>query len=156
MTERIITRQELYDLVWSTPMASIAKDLAISDVGLAKICRRHGIPHPGRGYWARQAAGQTLKKPKLPGSVPGRSETIRFVIPDSLPSTEATPEVPAEVLEWIEREGRPENHIEVPARVSRYHPLIQKTRESLERTYSDSRGARLSRRDGLDVSVAAQ
>ncbi len=66
MKEKVLTRLELFDLVWATPMSSLAREFAMSDVGLAKLCRRHGIPRPGRGYWARRTAGQTVKKPKLP------------------------------------------------------------------------------------------
>jgi len=31
-----LTRQELYDMVWSEPMTSLAKNFGISDVALAK------------------------------------------------------------------------------------------------------------------------
>src|SRR5258706_2717584 len=61
-----LSREDLYELVWSKPMADLAKDFGISDVGLAKRCKRLGIPVPGRGYWARIDAGQTPYKPKLP------------------------------------------------------------------------------------------
>jgi hypothetical protein len=62
-----LSREDLYELVWSKPMVDLAKDFGMSDVGLAKRCRKLGIPVPGRGYWARVAAGQaprqtTLKK----------------------------------------------------------------------------------------------
>ena len=43
-------RQELYDLVWREPLRTLAKTLHISDVRLAKICRRANIPLPGLGY----------------------------------------------------------------------------------------------------------
>lgn len=48
-----LTRTELYELVWSEPMTKLAKRFGISDVGLAKACRRAGIPVPERGYWAK-------------------------------------------------------------------------------------------------------
>ena len=44
-----LSRDDLYELVWSKPMRDLAKDFGISDVGLAKRCRRLGIPVPGRG-----------------------------------------------------------------------------------------------------------
>jgi hypothetical protein len=34
-----LTREELYEKVWSRPMRSLAKEWGISDVGLAKICK---------------------------------------------------------------------------------------------------------------------
>jgi len=59
-----LSREDLYELVWSKPMRDLAKDFGISDVGLAKRCRRLGIPVPGRGYWARIDAGQQPYRPK--------------------------------------------------------------------------------------------
>src|SRR6266478_244684 len=61
-----LSREDLYELAWSKPMSELAKDFGISDVGLAKRCKRLGIPVPGRGYWARIEAGQTPYRPKLP------------------------------------------------------------------------------------------
>jgi hypothetical protein len=47
-------------------MVELAQDFGISDVALAKRLRTLGIPVPGRGYWARVAAGQTPRRPPLP------------------------------------------------------------------------------------------
>lgn len=44
-----LSRQALYELVWTEPMSVLAPRLGISDVGLAKICRRFNVPRPGRG-----------------------------------------------------------------------------------------------------------
>lgn len=66
----ILTRQELYELAWSKPMSDLARDFGISDVALAKRCRNLHIPVPGRGYWARVAAGQTPRRPVLPEHEP--------------------------------------------------------------------------------------
>ena len=50
------SRQEFYELVWSKPMTHLAKEFVISDVALHKICRKHGIPNPPLGWWAKKAA----------------------------------------------------------------------------------------------------
>lgn len=42
-----LTREDLYELAWSKPISELAKDFGISDVGLAKRCKRLGIPTPG-------------------------------------------------------------------------------------------------------------
>lgn len=60
-----LTRQDLYELVWSKPLVELAKDFGLSDVALAKRCRKLAIPVPGRGYWARIAAGQAPRQPPL-------------------------------------------------------------------------------------------
>lgn len=60
-------RQKLYDRVWSVPMWTLCKEYGVSDVALAKTCRRLHVPVPGRGYWAMLAAGKpTQPRPPLP------------------------------------------------------------------------------------------
>jgi hypothetical protein len=51
----ILTRKELYDLVWSMPVTKLAQTFGISDVGLAKVCNRHRIPDTVRLlHWAKE------------------------------------------------------------------------------------------------------
>jgi len=47
-------------------MIKVAKKYGISDVGLAKICRRNNIPVPPRGFWARRQAGYKVDVISLP------------------------------------------------------------------------------------------
>jgi hypothetical protein len=61
MPEQELTRRAMYDLVWSRPMTKAAEDLGISDVGLKKICDKHRVPTPPRGYWAKRDAGKPTK-----------------------------------------------------------------------------------------------
>jgi hypothetical protein len=35
-----ISREELYDKVWTTPIQKLSKEFGLSDVGLGKVCRR--------------------------------------------------------------------------------------------------------------------
>ncbi len=60
-----ISRKDLYAAVWDRPVRDVAAELNISDVALGKICRRHQIPVPGRGYWARLRAGKRPHRPRL-------------------------------------------------------------------------------------------
>lgn len=69
-----ITRTELYEMVWAKPITRLAKEFGLSDVGFAKICRKHNIPLPERGYWARLNAGHSV--PKTPFPNPKNDETI--------------------------------------------------------------------------------
>lgn len=61
-----LTREELYEKVWATPMQKLAAEFGLSDRGLAKLCGRYQIPVPPRGYWARVQFGQSVKRPPLP------------------------------------------------------------------------------------------
>ncbi|QAZ39575.1 hypothetical protein C1M51_09075 [Methylibium sp. Pch-M] len=70
------TRQELYDLVWSQPRTTIAKQLGVSDVWVGKQCRTSHIPMPPAGYWARLQHGKRSLRPPLPIRLPGQLRTI--------------------------------------------------------------------------------
>ena len=60
-------RDQLHEEVWSQPMWKLAPKYKVSDVALAKTCRKLKIPVPGRGYWAKLAAGKSLRRrPPLP------------------------------------------------------------------------------------------
>ena len=69
-------RGELYQLVWTEPTRTVAGTLGISDVALAKACRRADIPIPPRGYWAKKEASEPISIPPLPPRFPGASETV--------------------------------------------------------------------------------
>lgn len=62
---KTFTRDEFYELVWSKPMTQLAKEFALSDVALHKICRKHSIPNPPLGWWAKKAAGKPVKRTPL-------------------------------------------------------------------------------------------
>jgi hypothetical protein len=72
------TREALYRLVWSESTRTLSKRLGISDVGLAKACRRASVPTPDRGYWARVAAGQRCEKTPLPPLETAVAKIVRF------------------------------------------------------------------------------
>lgn len=61
-----LTREELYNLVWTKPMTEVARDFQISDRAMAKICARRQVPVPSRGYWAKKNAGKSVPKLPLP------------------------------------------------------------------------------------------
>ena len=71
-----LDRRRLFDLVWSSPIERLATEWGLSGRGLAKACRRSLIPVPPRGHWAKAAAGQTMRQPKLPALKPGEVEEV--------------------------------------------------------------------------------
>lgn len=119
-----LTREQLYEAVWSKATRLIAKELGISDVALAKICRKMNVPKPGLGYWRKVETGSALKRPPLPthglafvninpvrhapkrllpnGSVPAATnvENPAHLIPKSL---EAVHPAILKAREWIDR-----------------------------------------------------
>lgn len=71
-----LTRRELFDRVWSTPMMKLAAEFGLSDQGLAKLCRRLTIPRPPRGHWAKKRAGKKARRPRLPKLPEGQGEEV--------------------------------------------------------------------------------
>lgn len=83
-----LTREALYELVWSKPMRSAAADVGISDVGLKKRCRSLGVPVPPQGYWNRVLAGHRMpERPTLPPPPPPPlpKTTQRAELPAAIP-----------------------------------------------------------------------
>jgi hypothetical protein len=66
MDKITFTREELYQLVWSEPMLTIANKYLISDTGLRKICINMDIPLPRAGHWMKLKFGQKIPQPPLP------------------------------------------------------------------------------------------
>lgn len=65
-TVDMLSRTELYELVWTSPIVQLSKKYGLTDVGLAKICKRHRIPRPARGYWAKLRHGVADPRTPLP------------------------------------------------------------------------------------------
>ena len=64
-----ITREELYELVWSMPMTRASNQLGVSDVMLGRACRERRVPRPPQGYWApllSEKKRSQFIKPPLP------------------------------------------------------------------------------------------
>lgn len=78
-----LTRQQLFELVWSQPVERLAKSWGLSGRGLSKACERLQIPLPPRGFWAKVQSGQRLGRPSLPAMQPGEAEEIVIRAPES-------------------------------------------------------------------------
>ncbi len=92
MQTKTVSRQELYELVWTRPLARLTRSYGISDVGLAKLCRRFEVPCPPRGYWAKLQNGKhpqraplldadrEVRIPLPPAEQPPRDESAGTVV----------------------------------------------------------------------------
>ena len=60
-----MTRKELFDAVWKTPLVKLAEQYGISNVAIKKKCVKYEISTPPRGYWAKKLAGQEVEIPTL-------------------------------------------------------------------------------------------
>jgi hypothetical protein len=133
-----ISREDLYDLVWSKPMTQVAKDYGFSDVALAKRCSRLDIPVPGRGYWAQVAAGQKPDRPPLPEREAESTDELALTMRVSCarPVVEQIdPEQLATDKAWLSErlafELHAENRIHVESKPVKWHPVVRGHRDRL-------------------------
>ena len=174
---RRLTRQELFERVWTTPIRTLAAEFGLSDVGLAKICKKYDIPRPPVGYWARKAFGKEDPRPELPHwddparqqielrtplskqSELQRPETtgVAETTPDAGPIPPPVPPYDEDVLEALKRLGRlrpirPLSQLRSP------HPLIETTRMGLKDSTPDRHNHLCPRSTGkqepLDIFVS--
>ena len=66
-----VSREALYEMVWSEPMLRVAAQFGVSSSYMARICTLLNVPRPERGYWAKLAVGKAPKRPPLPEPRPG-------------------------------------------------------------------------------------
>ncbi|MBZ6379831.1 hypothetical protein B5C34_13460 [Pacificimonas flava] len=68
------TREELYRLVWSSPLSKVAQHFGMTANGIAKICDRLNVPRPPRGHWTSPA--KRASQPPLGPSPEGGNEIV--------------------------------------------------------------------------------
>jgi len=88
-----LTRQALYDRVWTEPMTKIAADLGVRSSSLKAICDRAGVPTPRAGYWQKRADGRAAKPPGL--SCETRAATEPVTLASRSRARTASPSPPA-------------------------------------------------------------
>jgi hypothetical protein len=58
----VVSREELYELVWSMPMVKVGERFKVSGSYMARVCSTLRVPRPERGYWAKLAVGKAPRK----------------------------------------------------------------------------------------------
>ncbi len=113
-----ISREELYELVWRKPMTKLAEEFGLSDQGLSKICARHAIPRPPRGYWAKLEAGKEVQKHELPSCPAGTASIILF--PQSGQFQRKSRKSAKRVARVVVNVGK----ISIPGTLRNLHPIV--------------------------------
>jgi hypothetical protein len=149
-----LTRHELYELVWEKPTRHLCKQFGLSDVGLAKLCKRLDIPRPSYGYWAKKAAGGEVKRTPLPRLADTQLQNIKFT-PSELKTKDGDGFFDPEIRALYERESQADP-IAVSASLRSPHPLVARTRDALAKVKPStwSRNAGLlypERHDGVHL-----
>jgi hypothetical protein len=127
----VLTRQQLYDMIWERAVSKVAPELGISDVALRKQCVKHAIPLPDATYWGRLHAGRPIKRKPLGVAPKGVGD--RIVI-----DARAKPPAPEPVEAAILAARQPVEAVAVPEKL---HPLVAKTLAAARKAAPDRNGA---------------
>lgn len=57
-----VSKADLEALVWEKPTTQVAKIFGVSDVAVAKRCKKLGVKKPPRGYWRKLETGKVIKE----------------------------------------------------------------------------------------------
>jgi hypothetical protein len=141
----VLTRADLYQMVWSTPMSQLAKQFEMSDVGLKKICKAAYVPTPTLGYWSKLSSGKRVSKTPLPVLLPFQSQMVYIrersrygYVPEPKLTDEQLaamelPDPPKFVNSLEEAKAKIEvlvPRIAIPAKIKRVHPVAQMLAEA--------------------------
>jgi len=132
---KLITRDDLFNQVWSNPMTKVANDYGLSDVGLKKICKRHKIPVPGRGYWAKVVHDKNVQVKTLSTQNDPKLEKIAIY---ASAKSRLSPEVQQRIEEVTWRENQPENKINLSSSPNESHPVVLRMKKKLDSKKPDN------------------
>jgi hypothetical protein len=144
-------REELYEKVWSEPVTKVAKGYGVSDVALAKACRKLKVPVPGRGYWAKKEHGHRVERQSLPKLV--EPVVVTRMIRPAVQSRKLHPDDEREFarIDKLLSSGAFARPVTPPAL---RHPLVLTLRKGLNEGNADDRHILRSGPDAIDVRVS--
>ena len=135
--DKLIKREELYNLVWSKPITKIAKDYRVSDSAIIKICKKMEIPRPGLGYWTKVECGKKVEKtplPKLSKKGVDRHYLWRQGYSEGRTDQEGT------LHPLIAKESASEHQVVVGEELDNAHPLVATNIKRFRNAKADEKG----------------
>jgi len=153
-----MTREELYELVWSTPISKICNEYPVADARLKAICKELNIPLPETGHWQKIQFGKKIVPPPLPENSSADSKKISSFL-EEITQPKTTPESALATLTKIIQEDSSINLV-VPDRLANPDKLILQTREALENEkrneYHRPNELLVAPRGNLDIRVTSE
>lgn len=150
MEKILLSRKELYEMVWSQPILTLSKMYEITGSGLRKICVKMDIPLPKAGHWQRiQHKKPVLVKP-LPSEYSGETKIELILRADDKVPKKGIKEIP---IKQVKKGGiKRKSEFRVPSQLKNPDPLIVTAKNSLTSAkpgYSRFRGTVSTRDDQL-------
>ena len=135
MEQQVLTRNDLYDMVWSEPMTALSKKYNVSDTGLRKICKRLNIPLPKLGHWQRIQYGKKIIRQPLPEDTKV-DQSVTLTLLDENTKAVVGEISPFKLLQ-MEIEKDLKSLLKVPDRLVNPDKLVVVTKDQRQRKWSD-------------------
>lgn len=141
-----LSREELYELVWNTPLSKLAPKFGLSDKGLAKKCIKHKIPTPSLGYWAKVQNGKKALRVLLP-KLKEKEHHLRLV---NFSAPKEIEPIIKKVRARTNKKEIPDNHLSTinddvkELVIRKYHPILEANRKNADSPSSYDQYSRVS------------
>lgn len=131
-----VSRQELYDRIWTTPVTELCREYGIRTADLVELCERHDIPRPPNGHWVKKLHGKSDPQRPLPPCDKPELQTVE-IGPHVTTSGKSAPAFDADIAALLDK-VRALSTIRVPANVSDLHPMVLAVRDRLKNATPDT------------------
>jgi hypothetical protein len=144
-----ITRQELYDAVWKTPLTKLATEWNTTSAELVKRCDELNVPRPDPGHWQRIKHGWDMMPTYLP---PADASTSNDIVlgrrSPRLPKSQEDPAIPETLTPSAPT-------ITVPEDLRSAHPLVRRQRQAMDKASLDKGAVCMGYREAIfNMSVS--
>jgi hypothetical protein len=144
MKTKEVTREELYEIVWVTPLYKLAQQYALSNEGIKKICKEFDVPMPDGSYWSKLKYNKNYKKEKLNPLFDGEDKIVLAIREEGNPiNIDNTPLT----IRTKEIEKDQKARLIVPEKLSKPDVLIQNTKSY----YQNRKNKDFDKYDKLDT-----
>jgi hypothetical protein len=123
-----LTRQTLYEKVWSQQASIISQEYCVTEHGLSDICNRLNVPFPEPTHWRRvNQSKKPIPVPPLPTESHG-TEKVSFYLRNDILEMQEHKELLMRLLHQINAPAKPFGEIN-------FEKIIQTTKEGLTKNW---------------------
>jgi hypothetical protein len=76
MHSKTVTREELHEAIWQTPMNKLAAEWGVVIASIVRACNAMDVPRPGAGHWQAVAKGWVMEAKPLPAVTKRRPTSV--------------------------------------------------------------------------------
>ena len=123
----MVTRQELYEAVWQTPISKLAPAWETTATAITKACDKMNIPRPGAGHWTLVRKGWEIGRTPLPEPGPAAPASVSL----TGAAGERRKKEAAEATAVREPE-KSRRKVQIPKSFENAHRFVKQTRRRVE------------------------